>query len=125
MTLNPVIEESINLHFTTHQFKVLHGIYIGSMVLVTVALWPSRGFMEFFSTQTVPAAFEAIVVFQLITLSGISVYVGLDRAFQGRTDGSLVRFTVPIVGDDEDAAEMAFQDLAPRILALLPDYVPE
>ena len=79
MTLNPVIEESINLHFTTHQFKVLHGIYIGSMVLVTVALWPSRGFMEFFSTQTVPAAFEAIVVFQLITLSGISVYVGLDR----------------------------------------------
>jgi EpsI family protein len=53
------------------------------------------------------------------------VYVGLDRALQGRTDGSLVRFTVPIIGDDEAAAEAAFLDLAPRILTLLPDYVPE
>jgi len=53
------------------------------------------------------------------------VYVGLDRALQNRTDGSLVRFTVPIIGDDEAGAETAFQDLAPRILTLLPDYVPE
>jgi EpsI family protein len=53
------------------------------------------------------------------------IYVGLDRAFRSRTDGSLVRFTIPILGDDEAAAEAAFQDLAPRILKLLPDYVPE
>jgi EpsI family protein len=53
------------------------------------------------------------------------VYVGLDRALQSRTDGSLVRFTVPVFGDDVAAAEAAFQDLAPRILALLPEYVPE
>jgi EpsI family protein len=53
------------------------------------------------------------------------IYVGLDRALQSRTDGSLIRFTVPILGDDEAAAETAFQDLAPRILTLLPDYVPE
>jgi EpsI family protein len=53
------------------------------------------------------------------------VYVGLDRALLGRTDGSLVRFTVPIIGNDEAAAEAAFRDLAPGILALLPDYVPE
>jgi EpsI family protein len=53
------------------------------------------------------------------------IYVGLDRALQNRTDGSLIRFTVPILGDDEAAAETAFQDLAPRILTLLPDYVPE
>ncbi|MEE8441096.1 MAG: hypothetical protein V3S41_05185 [Spirochaetia bacterium] len=79
MTLNPIIEESINLHFRTHQFKVLHGVYIGAMAIVTVLLWPSRGFMEFFSTQTVPAAFEAIAIFQLIALSGISISVGLDR----------------------------------------------
>jgi len=53
------------------------------------------------------------------------VYVGLDRAFESRTDGSLVRFTVPIIGDNEARAEQAFRDLAPRILALLPEYVPE
>jgi EpsI family protein len=53
------------------------------------------------------------------------VYVGLDRALRSRTDGSLIRFTVPIIGNDEAAAEAAFRDLAPRILALLPDYVPE
>jgi len=53
------------------------------------------------------------------------VYVGLDRALESRTDGSLVRFTVPIVSDDEVRAERAFRDLAPRILALLPEYIPE
>ena len=53
------------------------------------------------------------------------LFVGLDRALQSRTDGSLIRFTVPIVGNDEATAESAFQDLAPRILTLLPDYVPE
>jgi EpsI family protein len=53
------------------------------------------------------------------------VYVGVDRALQGRTDGSLVRFTVPVIGEDEEAAEEAFRDLAPRFLSLLPEYVPE
>jgi len=53
------------------------------------------------------------------------VYVGLDRAVRSRTDGSLVRFTVPILHKDEAAAEASFHDLAPEILALLPAYVPE
>jgi EpsI family protein len=53
------------------------------------------------------------------------VYVGLDRAVRSRTDGSLVRFTVPILHKDEAAAEANFHDLAPQILALLPAYVPE
>jgi EpsI family protein len=53
------------------------------------------------------------------------VYVGLDRAFRGRTDGSLVRFTIPILRGDEAKAEQAFRDLAPQVLALLPAYVPE
>lgn len=79
MTFNPIIEESINLHFKTRQFRKLHGIYIGAVALLTVVLWPSRGFMEFFSSQTVPAAFEAVAIFQLIALSGISISAGLDR----------------------------------------------
>jgi len=77
--MNPIIEESLNLHFKTHQYKVLHGLYIGGMALVTTILWPTRGFMEFFSTQTVPAAFEVIAILQLVTLSGISISAGLDR----------------------------------------------
>jgi len=53
------------------------------------------------------------------------LYVGLDRALSGRTDGSLVRFTVPIVRNDVVTADAAFHDLAPRIVSRLPAYVPE
>jgi EpsI family protein len=53
------------------------------------------------------------------------LYVGLDRATRSRTDGSLVRFTVPMLRKDEAAAEASFYDLAPHVMALLPAYVPE
>ena len=53
------------------------------------------------------------------------LYVGFDRAVHSRTDGSLVRFTVPILRKDEATAEASFFDLAPRVLALLPAYVPD
>ena len=52
------------------------------------------------------------------------VYVGLDRARLGRTDGSLVRFTIPIVRGREEPAEEAFRDLAPRVVERLPEFVP-
>jgi EpsI family protein len=51
--------------------------------------------------------------------------VGLDRALSGRTDGALIRFTVPILNQDERSAEASFRDLAPQILALIPAYVPD
>jgi hypothetical protein len=53
------------------------------------------------------------------------LYVGFDRAVRNRTDGALVRFTVPISRNDEAASEAGFYELAPAILALLPAYVPE
>ena len=53
------------------------------------------------------------------------LYVGLDRALRGRTDGSLVRFTIPISRDGEEAAEADFRDLAPRIVAQLPGFLPD
>jgi len=53
------------------------------------------------------------------------LYVGLDRAVRSRTDGALVRFTVPLLRKDEAGAEASFGDLAPRIVALLPAYVPK
>lgn len=55
------------------------------------------------------------------------LYVGWDRAMRGRTDGALVRFTIPLgsSGDDAEArAESAFRELAPRVLDLLPRFVP-
>ena len=53
------------------------------------------------------------------------IYVGLDRALRGRTDGSLTRFTIPIIRRDEARAEEAFFDLAPMVLANVSRYVPE
>ena len=53
------------------------------------------------------------------------LYVGFDRAVRSRTDGSLVRFTVRILRNDEATAEASFYELAPRVMALLPAYVPE
>ena len=53
------------------------------------------------------------------------LYLGWDRARRGRTDGALVRFTIPIANGDEEAAEAAFRDLAPRLTARLGPYVPE
>jgi EpsI family protein len=50
--------------------------------------------------------------------------VGWDRALTGRTDGALVRFTLPIRQGDESAAESDFRDLAPRIVARLAPFVP-
>jgi EpsI family protein len=52
------------------------------------------------------------------------LYVGYDRATRGRTDGALVRFTVPLSLDDEGGAERAFSDLAPLIVAKLPPFIP-
>jgi EpsI family protein len=52
------------------------------------------------------------------------LYVVFDRALRGRTDGSLVRFTIPIQRDDDERAERTFLDLAPRVVERLTPYVP-
>jgi EpsI family protein len=49
----------------------------------------------------------------------------LDRTLRARTDGSLVRFTVPIqIDQDEQAAEASFKALATEVAPLLPAYIP-
>jgi EpsI family protein len=53
------------------------------------------------------------------------LFVGLDRALKKRTDGSLVRFTVPVLRQDEERAERAFRSLAPQVVERLPAYLPE
>jgi EpsI family protein len=52
------------------------------------------------------------------------IWMFLDRARFGRTDGSLVRFTIPIEFGDEEAAEATFHEFANLVTPLLPDYVP-
>lgn len=51
-----------------------------------------------------------------------------DRARRQRTDGSLVRFTIPLARNDERdvaRAEEAFSDLASQILPQLAAFIPE
>ncbi|MEM7413189.1 MAG: exosortase C-terminal domain/associated protein EpsI [Myxococcota bacterium] len=52
------------------------------------------------------------------------LFVGLDRATQGRTDGALVRFTVPVERDDIESADALFRDFASRVVPELPPFVP-
>lgn len=53
------------------------------------------------------------------------LYMFLDRARTGRTDGSLVRFTVPIHNGDVETAEATFQAFAQTVTPLLSEYVPD
>jgi len=52
------------------------------------------------------------------------MWMFLDRARLGRTDGSLVRFTIPINNGNVDAAEASFQEFASAVTPLLHEYVP-
>jgi len=53
------------------------------------------------------------------------LYMFLDRTLRSRTDGSLVRFTIPIGFDkNEEVADAEFKELASRVAPLLPEYVP-
>lgn len=53
------------------------------------------------------------------------IFVGIGRAMRGRTDGTLVRFTIPVFRNQEDAAEAAFRDLAPRVVGQFPGFLPD
>jgi EpsI family protein len=52
------------------------------------------------------------------------IWLFWDRARQKRTDGSLVRFTIPMGRDDDEAAESTFRALAPLVTAELPAFSP-
>jgi EpsI family protein len=48
-----------------------------------------------------------------------------DRATRGRTDGSLVRFTIPVQYGDFETAEETFRSLSSEVTPLLSRYVPD
>ena len=76
---NPIIEESSEVFLRRPQYVRLHIGVVGVIILFTILLWPSRGFMVFFRSETVPAVFQAVVIFQLLLAAGVSLYIGLDR----------------------------------------------
>ncbi|MDP6978444.1 MAG: EpsI family protein [Myxococcota bacterium] len=47
-----------------------------------------------------------------------------DRALRNRTDGSLLRFTMPVERDNFDEADETFRAFASRIAGDLPRYIP-
>jgi EpsI family protein len=52
------------------------------------------------------------------------IYMFLDRAFHQRTDGSLVRFTVPIIQGDEKAAAETMDSIVSSVTPILDQYIP-
>lgn len=52
------------------------------------------------------------------------VWLFWDRARTRRTDGSLVRFTIPMQRDDDTRADEQFRAFAPLLTAELPRYSP-
>ena len=52
------------------------------------------------------------------------LYVGYDRATSGRTDGALVRFTIPLGRRGDQDVEGELRDFASRVVPMLPRYVP-
>ena len=52
------------------------------------------------------------------------LYMGWDRATRQRSDGSLVRFTAPVVRGDEGRADATIRDLMNQIVPQLPPFLP-
>jgi EpsI family protein len=52
------------------------------------------------------------------------LYVGWDRATRSRTDGALVRFTVPVIRNDVEQAEAGFDQLASLVVPELSRFAP-
>lgn len=52
------------------------------------------------------------------------LYQFWDRATRNRTDGSLVRFSIPVVRGDTALAEENFEAVARLVIPKLPEYVP-
>ena len=52
------------------------------------------------------------------------IFVGYDRALRGRTDGALVRFTLPVDRDEIEEADARFREFATLVVPELPPFVP-
>ena len=54
-----------------------------------------------------------------------TVFLTLDRGLHRRTDGTLVRFTIPTRVSDEIDPDAVFDDIASQVVPLLPRFLPQ
>ncbi|MFW5788736.1 MAG: hypothetical protein ACOCW3_02240 [Spirochaetota bacterium] len=96
---NPILEEAAHVYLHRREYLIFHLVSLAGAVLITFALWPNRGFMYFFRTESVPAVFQATVIVHVLAVTGLSLYAGLDRLAEAqiiRYSEWLERTTIPI-----------------------------
>ena len=96
---NPVLEEAAEVYIRRREYLTFHLVYVAGIALFTILVWPARGFMYFFRTETVPAVFQATIIAQVIVITGVSLYAGLDRLAEAqiiRYSEWLERTTLPV-----------------------------
>jgi len=76
---NPVLEESAALYLRRREHFLLHSLYLTLSTVFVLLVWPTRSYMYFFRTETVPAVFLATAVFHILALAGMNIYIGMDR----------------------------------------------
>lgn len=76
---NPILEESAVVYLRRREYFLLHTLYLIASAVFVLLVWPTRSYMYFFRTETVPAAFLATAVFHILALAGMNIYVGMDR----------------------------------------------
>jgi hypothetical protein len=76
---NPIMEEASEVYLRRREYVRLHIAYLIVHIVFAVLLWPNRGFMDYFRTDTVPVAFQGMVIIHLLAAATISLYAGLDR----------------------------------------------
>ena len=76
---NPLFEEAAAVYTRRREYLTMHLVYIGVLSLFLLMLWPSRGLLYFFRTDSEPAAFQAMIIAQAIAITCLSLYSALDR----------------------------------------------
>lgn len=96
---NPLLEEAGQIYLRRREYLLLHLAYLVAAAFLAVVLWPSQGLVYFFRTETVPASFQATTIMYVIGLTGMSLYIGMDKLAEEyiiRYSEWLERTSVPI-----------------------------
>lgn len=89
MIRNPVLQEARAVYLHRREYLWLHVGYLAATTLMLLVVWPSRGLMHFFRTQSPPPVYDVMVVYHVITLCLLNIYIGQDRL----ADSSIIRYS--------------------------------
>jgi hypothetical protein len=96
---NPILEEAAEVYLRRREYLLFHLSFLVGAAFFTFVLWPSRDFMYFFRTESVPAVFQATLVAHVLGVTGLSLYAGLDRLAEAqiiRHSEWLERTAIPV-----------------------------